>query len=376
MRLIDGLLHTLRTTTRKIDMGRKSCRLLPWVALLGMATAHAQAPSAAAQEQMLGLLQEKALYRAKVDWTALRRALAATDAPDAQRGLLLDAINRATAGHGGWLSPDHARNAHQKLDTPDKPPASVSLQSATVAETPRLDPRLGMIHIGAYLPGMGLSRAQQREAEKAHALALQATIRAQGEDLRCGWIVDLRDNQGGNMWPMLLGAGPLLQIDEGDDTGTIGYFWDGAESQPWRYHNGSLWIGTAERLSIGAAAYTLDQPTAAVAVLVSRQTASSGEAVVLAFRAQPNSRSFGMATAGYSTGNVPVTLVDGSTLLLTNVVMQDRRGVGDGQRIIPDVTATDANDALRLAQEWLLQQPACALKHAAEHSKRLPDNAE
>lgn len=355
-------------------MGRNSCRLLPWVALLGMAAAHAQAPSAAAQEQMLGLLQENALYRASVDWTALRRALAATDAPDTQRGLLLDAINRATAGHGGWFSAEHARNAHQKLDTPDKPPASMSLQATAGLKTPRLDPRVGMIHIGAYLPGMGLTRAQQREAEKGHALALQATIRAQAEDVHCGWIVDLRDNQGGNMWPMLLGAGPLLQVGDGDDTGTVGYFWDGAEPQPWRYYNGSLWIGDAERLSAGAAAYTLDRPTAAV--LVSERTASSGEAIVLAFRGQPNSRSFGRATAGYSTGNTPVTLVDGSTLLLTGVVMQDRHRAGDGRRIIPDVTATDANDALRLAQQWLLQQPACVVRHAVEPRRRLRGHLE
>jgi carboxyl-terminal processing protease len=51
----------------------------------------------------------------------------------------------------------------------------------------------------------------------------------------CGWIIDLRPNTGGNMWPMLTTLAPLL-------TGpTLGYF-VGAPGRrtPWTLRNGQL----------------------------------------------------------------------------------------------------------------------------------------
>ncbi len=64
-----------------------------------------------------------------------------------------------------------------------------------------------------------------------------------------------------------------------------------------------------------------------------------------------------------------MTLVDGSTLLLTTTVMKDRNGIGDGSRIVPDVAAAGRADAMRLAQVWLLSQPACSGKPAAARWK-------
>src|SRR5690606_40666707 len=56
----------------------------------------------------------------------------------------------------------------------------------------------------AYLlvPGFaGGSHAHQVD----FAETLQALIRSLDEAGACGWIVDLRRNSGGNLWPMLLG---------------------------------------------------------------------------------------------------------------------------------------------------------------------------
>jgi hypothetical protein len=48
----------------------------------------------------------------------------------------------------------------------------------------------------------------------------------------CGWIIDLRGNVGGNMWPMLAGAGPLLGgID-------VGFFDSGTSKETWFYRCG------------------------------------------------------------------------------------------------------------------------------------------
>jgi hypothetical protein len=49
-----------------------------------------------------------------------------------------------------------------------------------------------------------------RDAASQYAASLQNVLRSLDVPTTCGWIVDLRKNIGGNMWPMLAGLGPLL----------------------------------------------------------------------------------------------------------------------------------------------------------------------
>ncbi|MTI73661.1 MAG: peptidase [Stenotrophomonas sp.] len=335
--------------------------------LPALAATAAPVPSLPAREQMLDLLEHKALHRDQVDWAALRRDLAVTTDPDRQRALLSDAINRATAGHGGWRSAEEVRDGYRRRGTASSmAPAVVATGESGILP---IDARLGLINIGPFLPDPGLPREKQREAERQHARRLQDDLWRQDDGSRCGWIVDLGDNTGGNMWPMLLGVGPLLPGRVGG-TDVVGHFQDAGGLQPWRYRDGAVWVGQALRLAADDAGRRLRHPEAPLAVLQSGRTASSGEAIVLALRGRPHSRSFGMPTMGYSTGNVPVTLVDGSTLLLTSTVMKDRNGMGDGSRIAPDVTAAQRAEAMRLAQAWLLEQPACSGRPAGKTETR------
>lgn len=323
-------------------------------------------PSLPAREQMLGLLERKALHRDRVDWMTLRRDLAATGDPERQRRLLAEAINRATAGHGGWMSAGELRDRSRR--TEHTAPVVPAVGAIAEPGGERIDARLGLVSVGPYLPDLGLPRGLQRDAERRHAQRLQDALWQQDDGSRCGWIVDLAENTGGNMWPMLLGVGPLLR-GRVDGPDVVGHFFDGATLQPWRYREGAVWVGDASLLVPDNATRRLRRPDAPVAVLQSGRTASSGEAIVLALRGRPASRSFGTPTMGYSTGNVPLTLVDGSTLLLTTTVMKDRNGIGDGSRIVPDVAAARRADAMRLAQVWLLSQPACSGKPAAARWK-------
>ena len=54
-----------------------------------------------------------------------------------------------------------------------------------------------------------------------------------------------------------------------------------------------------------------------VAILTDEWTASSGEAVLLAFRGMRNVRTFGSPTAGYASVNTVYSLYDGAQLWLT-----------------------------------------------------------
>lgn len=198
-------------------------------------------PSLPAREQMLGLLERQALHRDRVDWMTLRRDLAATGDPERQRRLLAEAINRATAGHGGWMSAGELRDRSRR--TEHTAPVVPAVGAIAEPGGERIEARLGLVSVGPYLPDLGLPRGLQRDAERRHAQRLQDALWQQDDGSRCGWIVDLAENTGGNMWPMLLGVGPLLR-GRVDGPDVVGHFFDGATLQPWRYREGAVWVAT------------------------------------------------------------------------------------------------------------------------------------
>ena len=200
-------------------------------------------------------------------------------------------------------------------------------------------PTIGYVKIGSF----GGTSAQAI----AFADAIQNTIKAADRADLTGWIVDLRGNGGGNMWPMIAGVGPVL----GD--GAIGYFIDpfGLESQ-WEYHDGASWL-TGVALQRVTTPYRLLKERPRVAVLTDKLVASSGEATVIAFRKRPDTRSFGTSTCGLSTANASYPLSDGAVLILTTSVMADRLHTAYGDSIPPDETLTDPAQALQRAVAWL-----------------------
>ncbi|MDY0956727.1 S41 family peptidase [Stenotrophomonas rhizophila] len=333
-----------------------------WLLMVALATAsgaaHAQdVPSAEAQARILDLLQQQSLYRDRVDWSKARAELAAARDPAQTRRLLDDVIQRSSGGHGRWISANQQRTQSQRAQATQTVMGAAPLQTDDARTGPTA--RLGWIKVGAYMDDQTQPQEVQYQARKQAAIALQARIQAQDDGNRCGWVVDLRGNTGGNMWPMLLGMGPLLGDAKGADP--VGMFLLADKRQPWAYREGAVWLDGKAVVGSRNAQYTLRHPGAPVAVLFGPRTASSGEASVLAFRGRAASRSFGQPSAGYSTANTPQRLPDGSLLLLTGSVIADRNGVGDGNRLQPDVIVAEGQDATTAAQAWLLAQPACKL---------------
>jgi len=135
-----------------------------------------------------------------------------------------------------------------------------------------------------------------------------------------GWVVDLRDNTGGNMWPMLAGIGSML------GEGTLGNFvYPNGAIQSWSYSLALNNIGL--KISEYPLPKSKDLLSKPVAILIDGHTASSGEAVLIAFKGRDNTRSFGAPTAGVPTANVTHVLPDGTRMNLTEAYMSDRNGV-------------------------------------------------
>ncbi|UOQ76557.1 S41 family peptidase [Hymenobacter sp. 5516J-16] len=187
---------------------------------------------------------------------------------------------------------------------------------------------------------------QKMDAYIAH---VQAQIKERDKVELKGWLVDLRGNMGGNMWPMLVGAGPIL----GEDT--LGYFFTSNDIKTaWRYEKGkALLDGDAQ--AEAANYYTLKSANPVVAVLTDTLTASSGEAVVVAFKARKHTRSFGAGTCGVSTSRSRFYLSDGSVLLLTTAVFADRRLVPYGHSIAPDELCK-STEVVTHAIRWIREE--------------------
>jgi C-terminal processing protease CtpA/Prc len=179
----------------------------------------------------------------------------------------------------------------------------------------------------------------------------------------CGWIVDLRGNGGGNIWAMMAGVGPIL--GEGEPGAVL--HGDGSK-ETWFYDKGRAGLRNDPQdpdYARTAGTPVILSGTPPVAVLVDRETGSSGEGIAIAFRHRPDTRFFGESTFGAATSTFPYTLSDGAQIYLVTGVMLDRNGneypdgVTPDQEILSEATISTSDPVIHAASDWLLSQPAC-----------------
>lgn len=206
----------------------------------------------------------------------------------------------------------------------------------------------------AYLTVPWISTTDSFLCERI-ADSLQATIARLDTRNISHWIIDLRNNSGGNCWPMLAGVGPLL----GD--GVYGYFVANDERIAIRYNDGSALQGRHVRCRVSEDhGYRIRSPHKSIVVLTGRRTVSAGEIVALAFKGREQTCLIGQPTAGFTTANATYSLSDRSMLVLTVCQEADYTGrVCDG-RIQPDkyipaesIAGTEADPARSAALAWL-----------------------
>jgi hypothetical protein len=302
------------------------------------------APEAAAYlTAAIDIMQAHSVNRYRIDWPTLRM-----EAFENARGAVKPADTYAAIKSAVEALGDH----HSAFLPPGR---SAELGRKTIDDFPLpkgelVAGRLGYISIAGF---GGLDEWQVNQ----YATRVQQVVREVDAKQPCGWIVDLRPNTGGNMWPMLAGIGPVL------GEGQVGAFVDpDGQETLWYYKNGQALWEDVVLAQVEGPVYELKRPFPPVAVLTGRQTSSSGEAIVIAFRQRPDTRSFGEPTSGLSTGNLGFPLSDGATLYLTVSTFADRSGEVYGGPVIPDeiVVGPDSEDAIpQEAIDWLMSQPAC-----------------
>ena len=231
---------------------------------------------------------------------------------------------------------------HSFLSAPNSASASLTPNAPTAAAFQAVDVR--RLGDGLARVSMPSYTSTDSAISRQYVTQLHASLTAVRRDASCGWVLDLRNNAGGNMWPMLAGLNPFL----GDSP--LGFFVarDGSRSAPWkaRLPNG---------FSLARELRGLDSTP--VAVLYGPNTASSGEAVAVAFVGRPNTRTFGSSTAGLANGNENIRLADGVTMLVMHALDADRHGTVYGNHVEPDerigVSNAGGDATLQAAVTWL-----------------------
>lgn len=205
----------------------------------------------------------------------------------------------------------------------------------------------GMMKQGVgYIRVPEFSSGNERDIRR-YADSLQQTIRNLDEQHPSGWIVDLRDNRGGNFWPMIAGLGPLIENED------CGFFsTKGKYSKPIRYSQGAARLGKDVECRVSSP-YTLQTRNKPMAVLVGKRTGSSGELVVVCLVNRPNTVVVGAHTRGLTTNNTMFTLSDGAVINLTTGLYADRSKKRYKAGIAPDLFEPSEEHSVNMALQWI-----------------------
>src|SRR5688572_20773930 len=178
-------------------------------------------------EQLIGVMQANSINRLTIDWTMFRASVLGQSSSAQTIADTYPAI-RAALGLLGDGHSSYRSAAGTVIFVPNR------TCSASGAGTPTLPPTVGYVKVGSF-SGSGSEAT-------AFANNIQRVIMSADRDDLIGWIVDLRGNGGGNMWPMIAGVGPVL------GEGVIGYFIDPTgETSTWEYRDGASFQGGVVR---------------------------------------------------------------------------------------------------------------------------------
>jgi len=301
------------------------------------------AEAAAYLDQAIRLLRAHHINSAHADWP---RLIAQADAEIAGARTPADtypAIRHLIADLGVRHSFFMPPPTQAQIDAAAKAGPTGVVAGMAMPTSALLDGRVGVVR----LPDLETFSPGGAERAKAYPQTLRTALQQLDKAPLCGWIVDLRGNGGGNMWPMLAGLDPLLGASP------FGFFAKGETRQPWQRTPAGIFPVPLQPGAPVPPAFTLTHANAPLAVLIGPRTASSGEMTALALIGRPGVRTFGANSAGFLSGNIVAPLPDGAHLAITEVLVQDRTRKDYSGTIQPDVPAADAEQA---AKDWVEQQ--------------------
>jgi len=285
--------------------------------------------------ELLRLMETEAANARRVEWAQARADVLAAAGPAQSIPDTYPAIAVALKILDDFES--HYRGSDGRLIGPSPEPAC----QPGLTETPSLPETIGYVKLNGC-PCEGAAADQYAEA-------VQQAIRTADRPGLVGWIVDLREDRGGNMWPMIAGLGPIF------GEGIIGWIVYNNREYEREYRAGAA-LSLNEPFARVAVPYALIRSLPKVAVLTADTTNSAGEAIAVFFKSRPDTRSFGAPTCGHHHLLWDFRMSNGATLTLKTAHNADRQKRTYAGRVVPDEVAAAPGEAVSRAVAWLLNQ--------------------
>ena len=316
--------------------------------------------SAAVLDSIYSVIKSRSLHREQVDWnsidaqfesnvdsaTSFRFALNAFREVFRELGDVHSAIYYKGSGIGYWGESSYAtsQNVGELI--------SKSRQQAGNPIGRLLKEGIGYILVPSY----GL---QGQDAIDQASQALREVVCSLSDSVSSGWMIDLRLNEGGNVYPMLTGLGDLL----GDRV--VARSVDAMETpnMEWSIRDGVLHLDEYKTTTVDQRC-TKAHDQGKVAVLIGPATLSSGQITAVAFSGWDQARLFGEPTGdGYATSNQWYQITPGLGLNLSEAYFADRSGFVHKGIVLPDEVvegvwdfdALEEDDVVLKALHWISQ---------------------
>ena len=263
--------------------------------------------------EILDIIKRKSMVRDSIDWPEFTHEIEneVDNADLSQANFIIYKIIRKLRSYG-----DNHSIYQDKIETE----TYYSKKDSISYPTSRLiNGNIGLLILPSHL-------SMNPEENLKYATILREEIQNLDQNQISGWIVDVRENEGGNMWPMIAGLNPLIQ------DGIVGFFASNKTITNW-YSKSIKPIGV-KRMTNN---YKCKDLSKKIAVLISDKTASSGEMTAISLLGRENSKTFGNKTAGYTTANAMYKLSNGATLLLAVSYSMDKNKKKYTDGINPEV---------------------------------------
>lgn len=312
--------------------------ILPWL-LLSISTISCVESNADFADRLIEAFQTKSINKQKIDWIAF-----STQVKESAR------ISKDSAVVTALTLNNNAHSWYKRGDFPLKGRYPQRILNDSCASSGFFDAKFLQAVGYVRVPRLNNDFTRDPTRAKEYVLEIINKIKKQDRAELKGWIIDLRGNSGGDMWPMLIALKPFLQ------EGLLGSFDADGDLKQWRLKSGEIYLDGQSlhaRYDIEPDQYKVFHGRAKISVLINGNTGSSGEAVAIALKSLKQVRYFGVSTFGFATSNEIISFSNGEYLILTTGYMQDIRGKKYPKGIVPDVFTCSVAELREQVRSWL-----------------------
>lgn len=288
----------------------------------------------------LKIMQAKSVNKAKIDWNAVQQK-ALSDVIKAKTirdtyPVIKEALNALNDSHSNFYEPEKVR-------------AYTLGYRATGQTFPVIKSEM-KANKYAYinLPDIG-SFNNDDWNEYVNEFYRQVNLLHQQKPK--GWIIDLRENFGGMLYPMYAAVAPFL-----DEANVVGIKDNEGKIEYFNYRNDKFYEGKKASQYFIIKEKPPKKIKKPVTILVSKKTGSSAEFITAAFVGQKRAMIIGENTQGLTSGNQEYKLSDGAFIALSIGNTINREGkeyakVGEG--IVPNIMIKKSTNKNETDQKYL-----------------------